>query len=256
MTIQSIVKCKKKYPKIVALWGIPRSGSTVFLKTFMQRSDTATLHSPSSDIYYFSKWRRSTSFGNRQDRQNYDIKSAVKEIQSKVAPLVFFKDMAYSVIPYIDKAYKDFLGSIINTFIIRPPQEVITSLYKLYENFTEDEFGFSSLNEMYKIVTQELGQEAIVVDSNRFRKNPDHILTIYCKQIGVEFDPRMLHWEDGKLKQWEPQDYEYYTKWYKTLENSKGILPPTQVKINILPEHRKMVDRAEMIYERLSRFTV
>lgn len=254
--MQSIVKPQKNHSKIVALWGTPRSGSSVFLKTFMQRSDTATLHSPCSDIYYFSKWRRSTSFGNRQERQNYDIKSAVKEIQSKVAPLVFFKDMAYHANPYVDEAYKDFLGSIVNTFIIRPPQEVITSLYKLYENFTEDEFGFSSLNEMYQIVTQELGQEAIVVDSNRFRKNPDRILTIYCKQIGVEFDLQMLHWEDGKLKQWEPRDYEYHTKWYKTLDKSKGILPPTQVKINILPEHRKMVDQAERIYERLSRFAL
>ncbi|WP_287287807.1 sulfotransferase family protein, partial [Okeania sp. SIO2B9] len=225
-------------------------------KTFMQRCDTVVLHAPFADIYYFSKWRRSTSFGNRQDRQNYDIKSAVEEIKSKVAPLVFFKDMAFQALPYIDKEFKYFLGSIINTFIIRHPQETITSLYKLYENFTEEEFGFSSLDEMYKIVTQELGQQPIVVESNRFRQNPDKILASYCQRIGVEFDPRMLGWNDGKLKQWESRDYEFHTKWYKTLENSSGILPPTQVKINIFPEHRKMVERAERIYEKLSRSTV
>lgn len=247
---------KTKASKIVALWAAPRCVSNAFEKTFSQRHDTAIVHEPFGNVYYFSKWRRSNRCGNYEEMHNFDINSAIKVIASQLAPLTFFKDMAFYSIPYIDKDFKDFLASITNTFIVRHPQEVMASWYRLNEYPTEEEFGFRGLLQMWKIVTEELNQKPIVVEGNSFRRNPEKVLHHYCQQIGVDFYPQMLSWEDARLTQGQFRNPESYAKWRKTLNNSSGILPPTEVKQEIRSEDVDIVDRALKVYENLCQFAV
>lgn len=240
--------------KIVVLWAVARSISTAFEKTFLQRPDTAVVHEPYTAVYYFSKWRRATYEGDIEELLDYDAEAALQRIKSQEAPLIFVKEMAFMMLPYIDK---NFVRSVTNTFIIRPPREVIASAYKGGNYlFSEEEFGFTSLAEMWKIVTEELGQEPILVESNRFRRHPQEVLSSYCDRIGVEFDPLML---DFKIHELPLMPYQEGSKsWWENAIKSTTIMPPpdTPVTVDIRPEHLDWVERAEKIYEKLAPFAL
>src|SRR5919202_261981 len=240
--------------KIVMLWAPPRAISTLFEKTFLQRADTAVVHEPFCAVYYFSKWGRASYEGDVEELLDYDAQAALQRISSQVAPLVFVKEMAFEMLPYIDK---DFFRSVINTFIVRPPREIIASVYKQGNySFSEEEFGFTSLEEIWKIVIKEFGQEPIIVEANRFRRHPKEVLSRYCDRIGVKFDPLML---DFKIHELPLMPYQIqFLVWWETALNSTEIMPPpdTEVKVDIRPEHLNMIERAEKIYEKLARFAL
>ncbi len=241
--------------KIIALWTAPRSCSNVFTKTFYQRQDTAIIHEPFVDLYYFSKWRRSSSLGDNQTLVNTDQQKIIDRITYTVAPLVFFKDFPYQVIPY--DINLSFLSSCTNTFLIRNPQEVIDSWYRLGAYYpTEEELGFVALERMWNIVTKQLKQKPILVEANRFRHQPEKILKSYCDQIGIKFDPAMLQWDDPTMTRGNSHSPEYYQKWRKTLHSSKTILPPKSVNVKIRPEDEEMIETAMVIYRKLASFSL
>ncbi|MEM9924053.1 MAG: sulfotransferase family protein [Cyanobacteria bacterium P01_D01_bin.50] len=254
MNNQSIQQPATK-TKIVTLWSAPRCVSSAFLKAFSQGPETAIVNEPFLDVYYFSKWRRSNRFGDCSEQHNYGTAQVIESIQSPTTPLVFIKEMAYQALPYIER---DFLSNTINTFIVRDPREAIASWYRVPEYPTEEEFGFEALKKIWEIVTEELQQEPIVVEATKFRRNPEQILSRYCQSLGITFNPQMLKWEDGSLKQnqWKPHELESRVKWYKTLDNSTGILPPTKVEVEIRSQDIDMVERATIFYQRMCNFAL
>lgn len=255
MNDQSI-KQSVTQPKIVILWSAPRCVSSAFLKAFSQRPQTVIVNEPFLDMYYFSQWRRSERFGDCEEQHNYGITQVIEEIQSPTTPLVFMKEIAYQALPYIDQ---DFLKNTINTFIVRDPLEAMASWYRVPEYPTEEEFGFEALKQTWEIVTEKLQQEPIVVEANKFRLNPEQVLSLYCQRLGITFTSKMLNWNNGSFKKqsdWKPHELESRAKWYKTLDSSTGILPPTKVKVEIRAQDMDMVERAMIVYERLSHFAL
>ncbi len=243
----------KTQTNVVALWAAPRCVSTALEKTFSQRSDTVIVHEPFCDVYYFSKWRISNRYGDCDELKNYSSFQAREKILSKTDSLVFLKDHAYQALPYIDR---QFLTEITNTFIIRDPQEAMASWYRANEYPPEEEFGFTALERIWQILVEDLGQQPIVVEANRFRSQPEKILQLYCQSIGVEYDSMMLTWKEGTLQKWNEREAQFHAKWHSTLDKSQGIMPPIQEKITIRPEDLAMVERAAEIYRKLSRFAL
>lgn len=242
-------------PKVVALWAVPRSSSNAFLKTFFQRTDTKAMHEPYTFIYYFSQWRRSTRWEEYSDYYNYDANAAFKTIQAAIddqkSGLVFFKELPYQVLPYVGDEFKEFLSSIINTFLICHPKTAISSWYRINEAITHEEYGFDALDQMWQIVTQDLNQAPIVVETSRFRQNPEQVLKQYCQRIGVPFDPDMLNWQDGRLKPWTQREIEFHGKWHSTLDRSTRIMPPVEVEVDIQPQDLERYEQALKVYKKL-----
>ena len=245
--------------KIVALWSIPRSVSTAFEKTFSQRPDTVIVHEPFTDSYYFSRERRSNRYGDHDELITYDGNQAITDIkgalpQNGTASMVFFKDLAFQAYHYLTD---EFLGQTTNTFMIRHPAAVMASLLPLKPDFTEEEFGFMPLQEIWQRVTRLSTQDPIVVEGDRFRQFPEEVLRRYCDRIGVEFNQDMLEWEDGRIRDWEPHEALSHAKWHKTLESSHGILPANPLPdIDIDSDHREMFERAIAIYEKIAPYTL
>lgn len=255
MNDQSIKQPVTK-PKIVTLWSAPRCVSSAFLKAFSQRPQTAIINEPFVDMYYFSKWRRSDRFGDCEEQHNYGITQVIEKIQSPTTPLVFMKEIAYQALPYIDR---DFLKNTINTFIVRDPHEAMASWYRVPEYPTEEEFGFEALKQTWDIVTEELQQEPIVVEANKFRRNPEQVLSLYCQSLGVTFASQMLNWDNGSFKKqsdWKPHELESRAKWYKTLDSSMGILPPTKVQVEIRAQDLDMVEQGMDVYQKIAQFAL
>lgn len=253
-TLEKCLQESESMTKFVVLWTAPRCVSTAFEKVFYQRRDTATVHEPFLDVYYYSRWRRSDRMGQDSKRLDYGTAGAIEQIKSSTAPVVFIKDMAYHAVPYIDR---DFVKQpLTNTFLVRNPKKSLLSWYKLNEFPTEEEFGFDSLAAMYKLVMEEGGQRPIVVEADRLQSDPEKTLRAYCQAVGIEFAPEMLNWNEGRMKQENSLKEKIHNKWHQTLGNSKGILPPTEAVGEIRSEDMPMLERAMKAYEELSQFAL
>jgi hypothetical protein len=146
----------------------------------------------------------------------------------------------------------EFLAAATNTFIVRQPRVVLRSLRRLKPDFTEEEFGFEPLARLLRHVVEDLSQEPVVVEGDRFREAPEVQLRRYCERIGVDFDSRMLSWPDGRIRAWAPHERESQAKWHRTLETSTRIIPPEPAgHVDIRPEEADVVRRAEKVYAEL-----
>jgi len=239
---------------VIGLWAVPRSVSTAFEKAFSCRADSSVSHEPFTDCYYFGSQRRCARYGDQPHKNGFTGASAVAEILADPAPVVFTKDLAFQAGPYLSD---ELLAQITNTFIVRHPRTVLRSLTPLKPDFTEDEYGFTALARLFRRVTK-LGQHPrVVVEGDDFRRNPDEVLRAYCLAVGLRFDEAMLHWEDGRIRNWTPDEEQSQAKWHRTLEASHTVLPPTEDdSVPVPPERAQMYQRALDIYQELSRFTV
>ncbi|GIH21316.1 hypothetical protein Raf01_94880 [Rugosimonospora africana] len=165
------------------------------------------------------------------------------------AEIVFLKDLSFQAEAYVSR---EFLANTLNTFIIRSPSAVLSSLAPLKPDFTEDEFGFLSTARMWQRVIKELGHPPIVVEGDWFRQNPEGVLRLYCERAGLEFNPQMLSWPDGRLREWAPDEQQSQAKWHSTLEHSNSILPPMRREpMSVDPSRAAMLIRATEVYDEL-----
>ena len=238
-------------PPPVLLWAVPRSVSTAFEKTFAQRADFTVIHEPFTDCYYFGPDRRSRRYGDQPSRSGYTARAACQAVSESAGKRVFAKDLCFQAEPYVDEA---FLEKVTSTFILRAPQVVLASLAPLKPDFTEDEFGYTAMERLWKRVTSVSPVPPVVVEGDRFRESPRATLEAYCQRIGVPFSADMLYWEHGAIRRWEPHERDSQAKWHSTLESSHGILPvtggPKPARKPELPAHLSAaLATAERIYE-------
>jgi hypothetical protein len=235
---------------VVCAWATPRSVSTAFEKTFTRRTDTGIVHEPFTDCYYFGPARRSARYGESATAARADSASAIAAITSEPNATVFVKDLAFQAEPYLPD---DLLESVTNTFLLRHPRLVFRSLVPLKPDFTEDEFGFTALHQLWTRVTRRMELPAVVVEGTEFRRSPERVLRRYCAQVGLAYQPGMLHWDDGRIRAWGPDEALSQAKWHTTLEASHTILPPGgDDDVDIPRERISMYRRALDIYDEVA----
>lgn len=238
--------------RAVALWAVPRSVSTAFEKTFACRSDASVAHEPFTDCYYFSRRRRSSRYGSQPGKQGYTGAVAARLMTGGDRPVRFTKDLAFQAEPYLTDAV---LESVTSTFILRHPRVVLRSLTPLKPDFTEDEFGYLALHRLFTRVADRADGPPVVVDGEEFRDRPGAVLRDYCARIGLGFEEAMLQWNDGRIREWRPDEQLSQGRWHHTLESSHTILPPApEHDIEVPNDRAEMYERAVDIYREISRF--
>lgn len=65
--------------------------------------------------------------------------------------------------------------------------------------------------------------EALIAD-------PEGKLRRLCDTLKLPFESRMLSWEAGHSRHFEPYEYESYTPWYTTLAETTGFAEQTEEK--------------------------
>jgi sulfate adenylyltransferase len=202
--------------KPVALWAVPRSISTAFERVFVERDDFEVLHEPFSASYYYGEDRLSDRFADAEPRAEYSYESVVEDVFRPRERRVFLKDMAYHAKKVLSPS---FATRFVNTFIVRDPKYVLTSLYKMWPDFTLEETGYQDLYRLFKYAT-EAGEDVTVVDAMTFSENPAGVLAAYCEHLEVPFTAGSLTWESGEVGEWDN-----WEGWHEAAESSTGIEP-------------------------------
>lgn len=238
--------------RLIAIWGVPRSVSTAFEKTFTRLPGLRVVHEPFADCYYFGPERRSSRYGGVAKPEAHDRRRSLEDLQPTRGETVLLKDLCFQAVHYLPN---ELLGQMTNTFIVRHPDLVVDSLRRLKPNFTEEELGFESMAALFERVTG-LGQRPTVVEGQAFRAEPELVLRSFCTDVGIPFELGMLEWEDGRIRPWAPHEAESQAKWHSTLEASAQIEPPSPGSPPAPTELGGVYERALAVYEEVAALAI
>jgi hypothetical protein len=200
--------------KPIALWAVPRSLSTAFERVFVERDDLEVLHEPFSAAYYYGEDRLSDRYSDVEPEARYNYAKVLADVLRPRQKRVFLKDMAYHAKGIMNP---EFISSFVNTFILRDPKYVLTSLYKMWPDFTLEEAGYEELYWAFRYAT-EAGEDPVVVDAMTFSENPVGMLSAYCERVGLPIRPEALSWEPGEVEEWKR-----WEGWHEAAQRSTGI---------------------------------
>lgn len=228
--------------KPLALWAVPRSVSTAFERVFVERGDFEVFHEPFSASYYYSIERRSDRFADQEPKEEYEHRRVLKEILSCDEKPVFVKDMAYHVAGFMTPA---FVAEFRNTFIIREPRYVLSSLYKMWPDFTFEEAGYEESYRLFEYALEE-GQKPIVVDAFDLLEQPESLMAAYCERLGIPNKPEALCWKPRKVPQWK-----MWEGWHDDAQHSTGLGTVSHEEVTLPDELEEVYDRCLPYYEAL-----
>jgi Sulfotransferase domain len=200
--------------KPIALWAVPRSLSTAFERSFVERDDIEVLHEPFSASYYYGEDRLSDRYSDVEPNAEYNYDRVLAEVLRPHGRRVFLKDMAYHAKGVMGP---EFISNFVNTFIVRDPKYVLSSLYRMWPDFTLEETGYEELYWAFRYAT-ERGEDPVVVDAMTFSENPEGILSAYCERVGIPFRADSLSWEPGEVDEWKT-----WEGWHQKAQQSTGI---------------------------------
>jgi hypothetical protein len=235
--------------KPLALWACPRSVSTAFEVMMMQRGDVTVLHEPFGPSYYYSEDRQSDRKNDISPKPEFNYSSVLRGIIDRSKKnQIFFKDMAYCVMPRLGR---DFVSQFTNTFLIRDPRDLLPSLYRKWPDFTLEEAGYTALGRLFDLAHSVDGRPPVVIDADDLCLWPEHIVKAYCEATGLQFRPESLQWEARarpQLAWWEGGS------WHETVQTSRGFLPPDKSAdgaVEAIPATMAAYEVCRPIYDRL-----
>ncbi len=207
----------------------------------IERGDHEVFDEPFSARYYFSPERRSDRFDGIEPGAGLEAVLADLLAAAETRP-VFIKDMAYHV---TDAISATFLGQFTNSYLAREPLAALSSLWRMWPDFTDDEAGYEALGRAFDVVP------GPVIEADDLASDPAGIIEAWCEAIGLGFDPEALTWEPGMVPQWV-----HWRDWYKGVADSSGFQAPTDLPEGPPPPPdqrvRTAAAAARPVYDRLT----
>ncbi|KAK7090001.1 hypothetical protein V1264_009865 [Littorina saxatilis] len=246
--------------KRIMLWSVPRSLSTAMCRVMLNSGlTTKVMFEPYGNSYHFGPERVSTRYPRYpiDPSKSYSNIKKRQELPYDDKELVFVKNMAYHLAP--DRLTAEWIpDGFTHTFIIRNPRSTIISKLKVHNNFTGWNYDprESGYQEQVQIahVLQQLGHRLVVIDADDLMENPEGILRAYCREVGLEFKPSMIHWEplsEPDFQEtflcgvWEPS-------WFDNVRTASGLYPKPKMAakdtgndVSYDAETRDLIGRSE-----------
>ncbi|WP_156725205.1 sulfotransferase-like domain-containing protein [Streptomyces apocyni] len=197
-------------PRVIALWSAPRSRSTAFFRSVMERGDLTGLHEPFCNIVDFGE----TTVDGAPVRSAPALISAVRGLSARQR--VFLKEtMDYRYAEVL--ADEAFLREVRHTFLIRRPAEVAASYYALKPDMSRKDIGLEHMHELYEAVLA-TGQHPVILDSDDVVSRPAETLAAYWAAVGLEHRAEALSWQPGEREEWARSD-----RWHADVNRSSGF---------------------------------
>lgn len=205
----------------VAMWSGPRNISTAMMRAWENRPDTCVVDEP-----FYAHYLDHTGIahpGAPEIIQAYetDWRKVADSLTSKPedGSTVFFQK--HMTLHMLDHMSLDWMEKVQSCFLIRNPQEVLTSYIKVRPDITLEDLGFPQQERLFTYVTKTLGQTPIVVDAKDVLLNPRVILSTICERLSIPFMEEMLSWPAGKRE----SDGNWAKYWYANVESSTQFAP-------------------------------
>ena len=202
--------------KRICLWSCPRNVSTAFMYSFAQRPDTVVVDEPLYAAYLANTEVSHPGNEDVLNSQSHDAETVFNEViyGSYDSPVLFIKNMAH----HLPTALEAQLEGLINIFLIREPDQMLTSLVNQIPDPILRDTGYGHQHRLFDQLRAK-GHKAIVIDSKELLSDPEGVLQQLCDAIGLDFDRKMLSWEAGPI----PEDGIWAPHWYDNVHRSTGF---------------------------------
>ncbi|WP_433252760.1 sulfotransferase family protein [Actinomadura nitritigenes] len=197
-------------PRLLFLWGPPRSLSTAFLRMMLERGDYLVMHEPFSSIVA----QGHVMFGGSKVKDAFELLGLLREKAERTP--IFVKETTEYRYDVIDAP--DFVCSATHSFITRHPRSVIASHYGMNEKVTCSEIGFEYQYEIFRAVYDRSGRLPAVIEAESLMADPSGTVRRYCREVGIPYMPSALSWEPGDREEWGRT-----SEWHREVANSRGF---------------------------------
>jgi hypothetical protein len=236
----------------IAMWSGPRNISTAMMRSFENRADTGVVDEPFYAAYLAATGIDHPLRAETLKAYSSDWRDAEKIVLGPAPggePIFYQKHMTHHMLPEFGRAWAD---SCRNAFLIRAPEDVLSSYVEKREDVSLADIGFVQQGEIFEREADRLGDAPPVIDAADVLAGPRKTLTALCAALDIPFSERMLAWPAGK----RATDGVWAPAWYDAVERSTGFARPETSKYRPpLRDHlKKIADEARPVYERLVAF--
>jgi len=228
----------------IAMWSGPRNLSTALMRSFGARGDCACSDEPLYAHYLAATGIDHPGRDAVIASQPTDWRVATEALAGPVPdgkPLWYQKHMIHHLLPGMGR---DWMAGLRHAFLIRSPREVIASYVRTRPDATPEDFGFPQQEALFRHVTEDLGQPAVVVDAADLLADPPRVLAALCSALGVAYTDRMLSWPPGP----QPYDGVWGPHWYAGVWQSTGFAAPRTGDTTLPPGHDALLAAGERAY--------
>lgn len=222
----------------IAMWSGPRNISTALMRSWESRPSTYVTDEP-----LYAHYLRHTGADHPARElilreQENDWRRVVAWLTGPIPEgraLWYQKHMGHHLTPDVGR---DWILELTNCFLIREPSEMITSYIKIVPEPTPHDLALPQQAELFETIEKETGVSPPVIDSRDVLQEPERILTLLCRSLGLAFDPAMLSWELGL----RPTDGVWAPHWYDSVARTTTFGPYRQ-KSETVPAELEAVRR-------------
>jgi len=179
--------------------------------------------------------------------QESDWRTVVERLTGPVpnsAAIYYQKHMAHHLLPDMDWTW---VRRLQNAFLIREPQEMLTSLVEVLPEPTLTDTGLPQQWSLFQSLREERASPPPVIVARDVLTEPRAMLQTLCKTLDVPFRPEMLSWERGPRE----TDGVWAKHWYDSVYDSTGF-QPYEPKEKSVPGHLQgLLAECRTLYEQL-----
>jgi len=230
----------------IAMWSGPRNLSTAMMYAFGNRADFAIWDEP-----FYAPYLAATGIDHPM---RTEILAAHETNPDKVAarcigpvpggkPHFYMKHMPLHM---VEGFPLDWAADCVNVHLLRHPARVVASYAAKRENPTLDDIGFRQQVELFRRFP------GPVIDSADIRADPEGMLRALCAEIGLDFDPAMLHWPAGP----RAEDGIWAAHWYGAVHRSTGFAGAEGPLPQLEGEVAALAEAALPYYEELAKLRI
>jgi hypothetical protein len=201
--------------RLLALWCVPRSRSTVFLRMMAERGDLTVVHEPFSRVGFHG----GVDVGGRPCASEAEVLDALLDLAGS-GPVFFKETTDYRYPGVLDDP--SFLRACTHAVMVRSPEAVVASYLRLHPDASLGAMGFEHLSELDDAVAVATGQRPFLLDGDELAAAPAAVVAAYCDAIGLPFLPDALQWEAGAMDDWGQ-----FSRWHEAAAASTGFVEST-----------------------------
>ena len=181
--------------------------------------------------------------------QELDWKKVIENcLREEGHGICYQKHMVQHMLPNFDR---EWMLNTINCFLIRKPEEVISSFLKKWPDAQFEDFGFNNQIDLFNFIKNKAGEAPIVIDAFDLANNPEKKLKKLCRKLKIDWDTNMLQWKSG-LK---PYDGVWATHWYPSVKSSTSFKKTTNKK-NYPKTVLNFANQARKAYSELVKYKI
>ncbi len=230
---------------VLALWSAPRSRSTAFFRSIVERADLLALHEPLEGLHFIGPLEiEGQTFESTRELLAWLVEGADSR-------RVFLKETVNAPVQARVVDDRRFLAEARHAFLIRRPDEIAASWFAIEHEMRILDTGMQLLHELFVAVQDAGGHPPVVIDSDDLLADPATTMAAYCAAVGLPFIPAALHWQPGQRAEWARS-----SRWHEDAAASSGFDAPPRPDRHGLAAHpdvARFTERHRPFYEELRR---